>query len=231
MAEDNLDDMLNDRDEDQIYVFRKQVATAEKALEVALAELTTETLTAPFTGIVSRVYLDEGKVLPAPSVSQVSVIQMIDPTSMGFVISLDEIDIPGIMIGDEAIVTVDAFPEHILEGKVISVTPLPVVEAGLVSYDVKIAFRIPENMDIKVGMSATADIVKNERENAIIIPNSAIYTDSEGNKLAKLVLSDTDDVFQIEERPIVIGISDGLYTEVISGLSEGDLIVHNIIDD
>ena len=210
MAEDNLDDILNDRDEDQIYVLEKQVATAEKSLEVALAELATETLTAPFTGIVSRVYLDEGKVLPSPSVSQIPVIQLIDPTSMEFVISLDEIDIPGIMIGDEAIVTVDAFPEYILEGTVISITPLPLVEAGLVSYDVKITFHIPENMDARVGMSATADIVKNERENAILIPNSAIYTDSAGNALVKLVLSDTTDVTRIEERPIVIGISDGL---------------------
>jgi len=224
MAEDRLDDMLNDRDEDQIYVLKKQVAAAEKALEEASDALSTQTLVAPFTGMVTTVYVDEGKILPPPGVSQISVIQLSDPTSMEFVISLDEIDIPGIIIGDKAIVTVDAFPGAIIEGKVISITPLPVVEAGLVSYDVKIAFNVPENMDIRIGMSATADIVKDDRHNVLLIPNGAIDTDSEGNPIVRVVLSTTDG-FKIEERPIAIGITDGLETEVLSGLQEGDMFI------
>ena len=212
MAEDKLDDMLNERDEDQIYVLKKQVDAAEKSLEEALDALAIQTLVAPFTGIITTVYIDEGKILPPPSVSQIPIIQLSDPTSMEFVISLDEIDIPGIMIGDRAIVTVDAFPQTVFEGKVISITPLPVVEAGLVSYDVIIAFNIPQNMDIRIGMSATADIVKDDRQNVLLIPNGAIDTDSEGNPIVRVVVSTTDG-FEIEERPIAIGISDGLQTE------------------
>ena len=224
MAEDKLDDMLNERDEDQIYVLKKQVDAAEKSLEEALDALAIQTLVAPFTGIITTVYIDEGKILPPPSVSQIPIIQLSDPTSMEFVISLDEIDIPGIMIGDRAIVTVDAFPQTVFEGKVISITPLPVVEAGLVSYDVIIAFNIPQNMDIRIGMSATADIVKDDRQNVLLIPNGAIDTDSEGNPIVRVVVSTTDG-FEIEERPIAIGISDGLQTEVLSGLQEGDVVV------
>jgi HlyD family secretion protein len=223
MAEDKLDDMLNERDEDQIYVLKKQVAAAEKALEEASDALATQTLVAPFTGMVTTVYIDDGKILPPPSVSQLPIIQLSDPTSMEFVISLDEIDIPGIIIGDRAIVTVDAFPGTVIEGKVIAITPLPVVEAGLVSYDVKIAFNVPQDMDIRIGMSATADIVKKDRQNVLLIPNGAINTDNEGNHIVRLVVSTTDG-FEVEERLIAIGITDGLQTEVLSGLEEGDVI-------
>jgi HlyD family secretion protein len=223
LAEDKLDDMLNERDEDQIYVLKKQVAAAEKALEEALDALATQTLVAPFSGVVTNVYVDEAKVLPPPSVSQIPIIQLSDPTSMEFVISLDEIDIPGIIVGDRAVVTVDAFPGTVIEGKVISITPLPVVEAGLVSYEVKIAFNVPQNMDIRIGMSATADIVKDDRQNALLIPNGAINTDSEGSPVVRVVVSTTDG-FEIEERPIAIGITDGLETEVLSGLKEGDVV-------
>ena len=229
MAEDKLDDMLNQRDEAQIYVLKKQVDAAEQSLEEALNELATQTLVAPFTGIITTVYVDEGKILPPPSVSQIPIIQLSDPTSMEFAISLDEIDVPGIMIGDRAIVTVDAFPQTVFEGKVTSIKPLPVVEAGLVSYDVKITFNIPQNMDIKIGMSATADIVKDDRQNVLLIPNGAIDNDSEGNSIVKVVVSTTDG-FNTEERPIAIGISDGLQTEVLSGLQEGDTIIARTID-
>lgn len=224
MAEDKLDDMLNERDEDQIYVLKKQVAAAEKALEEALDALATQTLVAPFSGIVTTVYIDEGKILPSPSVSQIPIIKLSDPTSMEFVISLDEIDIPGIIAGDRAIVTIDAFPGTVIEGKVISITPLPVVEAGLVSYDVKISFNVPNNMDIRIGMSATADIVKGDRQNVLLIPNGAINTDSENNPIVRVVVRTTDR-FEIDEWPIAIGISDGLQTEVLSGLEEGDVVV------
>jgi len=189
-----------------------------------LDALATQTLVAPFTGIVTTVYIDEGKILPPPSVSQIPIIQLSDPTSMEFVISLDEIDIPGIIIGDRAVVTVDAFPAIAIEGTVISITPLPVVEAGLVSYEVGIAFNVPQNMDIRIGMSATADIVKDDRQNVLLIPNGAIDTDSEGNPVARVVIK-TIDGFDIEERPIAIGISDGLQTEVLSGVEEGDVVV------
>jgi HlyD family secretion protein len=223
MAKDKLDDMLNERDEAQIYVLKKEVAAAEKALGEASDALATQTLVAPFTGIVTTVYIDEGKILPPPSVSQIPIVQLSDPTSMEFVISLDEIDIPGIIVGDRAVVTVDAFPGTVIEGEVISIKPLPVVEAGLVSYDVKITFNVPQNMDIRIGMSATADIVKDDRQNVFLIPNGAISTDSEGNPVVRVVVSTTGG-FKIEERPIAIGITDGLETEVLSGLKEGDVV-------
>ena len=224
MAEDKLDDMLNERDEDQIYVLKKQVAAVEKALEEASDALATQTLVAPFTGMITTVYIDEGKILPPPSVSQIPIIKLSDPTSMEFVISLDEIDIPGIVVGDRAIVTIDAFPGTVIEGKVISITPLPVVEAGLVSYDVKIAFNVPQNMDIRIGMSATADIVKDDRQNVLLIPNVAISNDSEGKPVVRIVVS-TMDGSEIEERPIAIGITDSFQTEVLSGLQEGDVVI------
>ena len=69
-------------------------------------------------------------------------------------------------------------------------------------------------------MSATADIVIDERSNVLLVPNRAIKQDSQGNPVVNVVVNE-----QIEERPVVIGISDGFQTEIIDGLDEGELVM------
>ncbi len=90
----------------------------------------------------------------------------------------------------------------------------------MVVYEVKISFDVPEDYGLKAGMSASADIVIDERSNILLVPSRAITQDSQGNPVVKVVFNE-----QIEERPVVTGISDGFDTEIVSGLSEGDVVV------
>ncbi len=69
-------------------------------------------------------------------------------------------------------------------------------------------------------MSATADIIIQQRENVLLVPERAIEHDSQGNPV---VWVKTDG--QIEERAVVTGISDGLQTEILGGLNEGEIVV------
>jgi multidrug efflux pump subunit AcrA (membrane-fusion protein) len=69
-------------------------------------------------------------------------------------------------------------------------------------------------------MSAEADIVIVDRSNVLLVPDRAITKDSEGNPVVMVVVNE-----QTEERPVVIGISDGFDTEIVSGLSEGEVVV------
>ncbi|MFC2056232.1 HlyD family secretion protein [Chloroflexota bacterium] len=178
-VEDNLDAMLSGTDNEEIAIKRLQVKGAQQSLEltqqslelaqqsVKLAEqslklaqkqLDEATITAPFDGIVATVGVDEGDTISTIT----TIVHLIGPNSMELNIEVDEIDIPGVKLGQRAIIEIDALPDLSLEGKVSSISLLPTIETGLIMYDVKIEFNVPDGAVLRAGMSATADIVTAE---------------------------------------------------------------------
>jgi macrolide-specific efflux system membrane fusion protein len=206
--------------EAQFKAAELQVDVAKQAAEEAASELEIETLNAPFYGVVTSVDVEEGDIIPNSGMSQVTIVHLIDPTSMELGVDLDEIDIPGVALDQRAIIEVDALPELQLEGRVTHVYPLPTVEAGVVLYKVKIGLDVPQGSGLKVGMSATADIIINERSSVLLVPDRAIRKDSHGNPIVWVMVGE-----QVEQRPVVVGISDGFQTEIIQGLNEGETVV------
>ncbi|UCC90502.1 MAG: efflux RND transporter periplasmic adaptor subunit, partial [Dehalococcoidia bacterium] len=206
--------------EAQFKAAELQVDVAKQAVEEAASELEIENLTAPFYGVVTSVDVEEGDIIPNSGMSQVTIVHLIDPSSMELGVDLDEIDIPGVALDQRAIISVDALPDVQLEGNVTSISPLPTVEAGVVLYNVKIGFDVPQGSGLKVGMSATADIIINERSGVLLVPDRAIKQDSQGNPVVWVMVGE-----QIEQRPVIVGISDGFQTEIIQGLSEGETVV------
>jgi multidrug efflux pump subunit AcrA (membrane-fusion protein) len=94
------------------------------------------------------------------------------------------------------------------------------VEAGLVLYEAKIGFDVPPDSELKVGMSATADIIIHHRSNVLLVPERAVTQDIQGNPIVRVMVNE-----QIQEKSVVIGINDGYHTEIVSGLQEGDVVV------
>jgi HlyD family secretion protein len=222
-AEDRLEAMLSAPDEDEIEILEMEVDAAEQAVDEAEAALEVEKITAPFDGVVTSVDVEEGDIIPASGMSQVTIVHLIDPTSMELSVDLDEIDIPDVRLNQRAVIEVDALPDVQLEGRVISISPLPTVEAGVVLYNVKIGFDVPWGSGLKVGMSATADIITDERSSVLLVPDRAIKQDEEGNTIVWVMVDE-----EVEVRPIVIGISDGFQTEIIDGLDEGEMVAVEI---
>jgi len=155
--------------------------------------------------------------------SQVAIVHLIDLATMELGVDLDEIDIPGVALEQRAIISVDALPDVQLEGRVTHISPLPTVEAGVTRYKVKIGFDVPPGSGFRVGMSATADIITSGRSGVLLVPNRAIKQDSQGNPVVGVMVGE-----QIEQRPVVVGISDGFQTEIIDGLEEGEMVVIEI---
>jgi len=216
--------------ESQVKAAESQVEAAELAVDVAKqavaeaqSQLETETITAPFNGIVTSVNVEEADIIPSSSMSQVKIVNLIDPHSLELEVKVDEIDIPGVALEQRAIISLDALPELELEGKVTYISPLPTVEAGVTEYSVKIGFDVPEGSGIRVGMSATADIIIDERSNVLLVPNRAIKQDSQGNPVVWVMVGE-----QTEPRSVIVGISDGLQTEIIQGLDEGEIVAIEI---
>ena len=228
-AEKNIEALADD-----IAIQELQIATAKEAVtqaqkSVELAELTfNETqrkldeaiIIAPFNGVVANVYVEEQDYIPSPGLAPTTVIYLINASSMDLIVEMDEIDIPGIEIGQEAIVEIDALSDTLFQGTVAAIFPTPNTVGGVVLYDVKITLHVDESSGIKIGMSATADIVTSQRSNVLLVPTRAIAQDEQGKPIVKVRENE-----QMQERQVVTGISDSLQTEIISGLREGETVV------
>jgi len=162
------------------------------------------------------VYVDEADTVSTAS----PVINLVDLSHMELKMEVDEIDIPDVEVDQKVIIEVDALPDVSLEGSVVSISALSVERGGVVLYDVTIGFDVSKGLILRAGMSADADIVMQEKSDVLIIPNRAIVEDDDGNTMVNVIVDE-----DTEERAVVIGISDGFDTEVISGLSEGETVV------
>ncbi len=99
------------------------------------------------------------------------------------------------------------------------ISPVPIMQVGLVLYEVTISLVIPADAGVMVGMSATADIMIEQSQDTLLVPERAVGLDDQGNTVVRVSVEG-----QLEVRPVVIGISDGLQTEILEGLSEGDMV-------
>ena len=205
--------------ETQLEALKLQVEASEQAIAQAQKQLDEATIIAPFDGMVAGVYAKEKDIVPPPTMAPQSIIHLIDPSCMELKVEVDEVDIPDVRLNQRAIIELDALPALLFEGDVVAVNPIPVAQGGVVSYNVTIRFDVPEGYEPKIGMSATADIVTSERKNVLLVPNRAVGEDSEGRPTVKVRVDE-----QIEERLVVLGMSDGFDTEIVDGLEEGEVI-------
>ncbi len=196
------------------------VDRAQVALDIANDDLRKAVMVAPFDGVVALVDIKEGDSLSAMDYATRTIVELVDPAKMELSAEVDEIDIPNVKLGQRAIISVDALPDVQLEGEVTSVSPLATEESGLILYKIKVGFEAPEGSGLKAGMSATADIIITGGTGLLLVPSRAIGEDSQGNTVVKVVVDN-----QIEERVVVVGMSDGYQTEIVSGLNEGDVVM------
>lgn len=212
-----------------------EVDTAQAALDEAIESLEGATMVAPFAGIVTSVNVEAGEAVNANQV----VIELVDPTKFEADILVNEIDIFNIRLGAEATIQVDAMPGISLPAQVTRIAPTAIIQAGVVNYKVKVEIEsleavmqeqqeagqqgmpmmIPENFQLREGLTVTVSILVDERDDVLLVPNGVIIR--QGLETYVQVLEDG----VIEPRSIITGISNWQYTEVIEGLSEGEKVV------
>jgi len=194
-----------------------QVDQAQAGLDMAKAELDKAIITAPFDGTIAGIEVKEGEQLSVATYTK-SAIWLIDLSEIKMSGLIDEIDITMVKLGQEAIIILDALPGKELKGKVTFISQAGTVQAGVVSYKATITLENPGG-ELRDGMSASADIILEQRSNVLLVPNRAIRGSWENPYVEVVVNGDT------EQREITIGVSDGAYTEVLSGLDEGEEVI------
>lgn len=205
---------------EQVPVMQKRVEVARHSLERAKQQLQEAIITAPFDGVIAKVNVKNGDAISTVAYTSTAVFQIIDPTKLELIADVDEIDMPGVKVGQKVLIEVDAFPDITLNGKVTSIQLLSKEASGVVLFPVKISFEVPAGIQVRTGMSTSASIVTSERSNVLMVANRAIAQDSQGKPVVKVRVGE-----KIEERAIATGISDGINTEIVSGLQEGEVVV------
>ena len=150
-----------------VNLARQNVDLAQKSLDQARKDLTEATIIAPFDGVVANVGVKEGEFLPPAAYTGTTIVELIDLRHMKLTARVDELDVVKVKTGQKVMISVDAMPGTILEGRVTFISPVA-RESGAVlfededeekEYEVKIDFDIPGNSLIKSGMNATAEII------------------------------------------------------------------------
>jgi RND family efflux transporter MFP subunit len=202
---------------------------AKKKLNDLKEDLNDYYITAPFSGILSKLNIKKGDLIASNQ-----IIGTIITNQKIAKISLNEIDVAQVKVGQTAILTFDAFPDLKVKGRVIEISTLAKEEQGVISYDVKISLE-NDNKEIKPGMSVNAEIIVDRKENVLLVPNSAIKSDGMGkyveviknyeikkrNSFKPVAISPN----LIEKRYIKTGISNDEFTEILEGLNEGEVII------
>ena len=229
-AEAKLNALITNYDTEEIALKRLQVEAAKKSRQLAeqsmkyaqdVLDLTNKqldeaTIDAPFDGVVARLNIKErDSVSPA-----VVAAEIVDPSEMQLDVQVDEIDVVDVQLGQQANIEVDALPGKTIVGSVASISLLPAPQSGVVVYDARISFKVPTGGSLRPGMSASADIVIDQRENVLLVPDRAISKNSSGQTVVMMMVNG-----KAEEKAVTTGISDGIQTEILQGLVEGDTVI------
>ncbi|MBI2636523.1 efflux RND transporter periplasmic adaptor subunit [Candidatus Peregrinibacteria bacterium] len=197
----------------QIDQQRNTLAQRQVALEKARRALEKYELRAPFDGVVRRIDFQVGDNLLADA-NETKYVVLENPDHFIVTVQLDQVDVVHVKESQPASITFDALPTNTFDGIIDTIDTTPIQASGVVSYEVKITLQ-PTGHTILSGMTAKVEIQTASVENALAVPNFALRT--QGNR----TFVTREDGSRI---PIETGLTDGTYTEVLSGLQPGDRI-------
>src|SRR5215467_1434140 len=228
------------------------VKIKQGALDKVKADLEHCTITSPIDGVVISRNVDVGQTvaasLQAPVIFQIAN----DLTKMQIDSNVAEADVGVVQVGQDVDFTVDAFPTQTFRGKVVQVRNAPITVQNVVTYDTVIGVRNPD-LKLKPGMTANVSIIIARKDDVLQLKNAALRyrpaeagppsfqnTASQGGPRSAGAMR--QGMGQRERKtsertvyllsgsrltPVQIktGISDGVVTEVVEGLKEGNLVV------
>jgi len=198
---------------------------AARRVEVAKARLERTQLYAPFDGVIAELTgeLNEYVTPSPPGIATPPAVDLIDNACFYVAAPIDEVDGPKIKVGQPARMGLDAFGKRRFNGTVRRIGAyVQDYEKQARTIDVEVEFNDPRDIEqLLAGYSADVEIILDVRENVLRIPSEAVLDD-------KRVFVFNPDDGVLEERVISIGMSNWDHTEVLSGISEGELVVTSV---
>jgi HlyD family secretion protein len=204
---------------------KAQVAQAQAALERAEEDLRNSTIVSPMDGLVLSRNVEVGDAVSSilQVGSQATLVMTLGDVSDVYVLGkVDQADIGKIYLGERARIVVESFKDKKFEGQVTKIAPLGVEKENVTTFEVRVSIKNPGGA-LKANMSANAEIILEEKPNVLLIPESAVVYDKIRNTSVEI----PDPATEKGRRsvPVKLGISDGVKTELASGLKPGDKLI------
>jgi len=206
----------------ELKIAKDDIKVWEKELEREKIRLSYTEIYSPIDGIVANVVAREGETLVA-GLQAAELVTILKPDKLEIQIFVDETDIGKIKPGQKVIYSVDAYPDKTFTGKITKIYPEPVVKQNIVYYLAIVPVKKEYARFLRPEMTVYTKIIAGEKDNAIIIPNSAIRFE-EGKQFVYVIKNGKP-----VKRFIKTGWIDENYTEVLEGLKEGEVIAVKFI--
>ena len=221
-----LIELVGDELTESIQSASESLRNAEISVENMQNTMGNYTITSPISGTVVEKDAKQGDLTSSSS----TMCILYDMSYLEMIINVDELQIGTLSVGQEVQVTADAVPGKTYEGIVTRVSLAGSTSGGTTTYPVTI--RIDNTEGLRPGMNANAEIVVARSRNAAVVPNAAVIRGS-----YVLVTRDSPSAANAAQEmaapegyvyvKVTTGVSDDNYTEILSGLQEGDVIAYD----
>jgi HlyD family secretion protein len=209
---------------------RVQVAQALQDYNEAVQDLADAEVKSPIDGVVAKVNQKVGYAASASDSDANSIATIITDQQLA-VISLNEVDIAKVKVGQPAALTFTAIDDLKLTGQVAEVESIGTSEQGVVSYEIKISLDTQDER-VKPQMSVTADIIIDSKTDVVVLDNSIIKTDTAGLSYIETFnqrQAEAGDIIVTADQPeikyVETGLTNDTKIEIVSGLTIEDVIV------
>ena len=226
-------------------IANSQLEQAKANLDSRKDELDKARIMSPQDGIVTRIYKEVGEMAVGGMFQADNLMIIADLSRMEVIIDVNENDVVSVSIGDTTEIEIDAFTDTLFYGVVSEIAHMSEV-AGMGSQQQVTNFQVKVRMlnvpkGTRPGMSATADIITEKKENILSIPIQSLTARKDSDEMVflvsdKMLAKDGDESKHIDKKvkkgmkfvhstPVKVGISSETHYEIKSGILEGDRIV------
>jgi HlyD family secretion protein len=203
---------------------RAAVAEAQARIAASQADTQRTVLRAPFAGIVAEINGEIGEYLTPspPGIPTLPAVDLIDDTCIYVTAPIDEVDAAQLKVGMKGRITLDAYRGRHFTGHVRRIAPYVLaLEKQARTVEVEVEFDDPgEAKHLLIGYSADIEVVVQAKDGAVRMPTSALMPDN------RVLVLGSDGI--INERKVEVGLSNWEFTEVKSGLAQGDKVVTSL---
>jgi RND family efflux transporter, MFP subunit len=190
-----------------------QMKVAQANYETAKTRLSYARITAPFAGVVTRRFLDEGALV---ATSNSILFTLMDLDSVKVTVNVLEKDVPQITRGKTAKIVVDAFPGKEYEGVITRLSQAIDLSTRTMAIEVGVPNK---DHNLKPGMYATVTLAIAEHQNAVTVPTEAVLNDNVG-KFVYTLQNNT-----AKRIPVQVGIEQKSRTEILAGLNGVESVI------
>jgi HlyD family secretion protein len=208
-----------------VSVNQAEVARAQATLERADTDLRNSTIVSPMSGLVLSRDVEVGDAVSSILIlgSQATLVMTLgDVTSVYVLGKVDEADIGKVYLGQAARITVESFKDKKFVGKVTKISPFGKEKDNVTTFEVRVSIENPGG-ELKANMSANAEIIREEKKDVLLVPDSAILYDKD--RKTSVEVPDPKGENGRRKVAVKVGISNGVKAEVMEGLKPGDKVV------